>query len=142
MRWTTAHADKGDVVRHVLTLAIGLAFAFPAMADDRPSMTTAPAAVPEAAKDVGGAGRWRLRHTDGSTFVITLADDGSATSDFGSGETGAWRREGGRLHAFWTDGWDDVIYLAPDGSWRKAAWGPETPRGGPPLNDAPAERLE
>lgn len=85
-------------------------------------------------------GLWRFRHTDGSAFSARLNADQSAATDFGEGEGGIWRWEGGRVRVMYTDGWDDVLYLR-NGEVRKAGYAPEADRCGPASNDTAAEKL-
>jgi hypothetical protein len=86
-------------------------------------------------------GRWRFLHTDGSPFTARLAADHSAATDFGGGEHGIWRWEGSAVRMVYTDGWDDLVSLAPDGVFAKRGWAPEADRCAPPSNQTKAERI-
>ena len=85
-------------------------------------------------------GLWRFYHTDGSPFLARLQADQSATTDFGQGEVGIWRWEGSRVRLYYTDGWDDLLYLQ-DGKFRKAGYAPGADRCAAPSNDTAAEHL-
>ena len=94
-------------------------------------------ALPEAMTYVGA---WELHDTDGSVFHVTLAEDGSAKSDWGPGEVGTWKMEGGKVTVSWTDGWHDVLY--PDGEgFHKDGYAPGVPLTAQPTNSAPAHKL-
>ncbi|HKY96071.1 MAG TPA: hypothetical protein VJL84_12235, partial [Kiloniellales bacterium] len=79
-------------------------------------------------------GLWRFHHTDGSAFFGRLYPDHRATTDFGDGETGLWRREGEAVRMVYTDGWDDLLG-AVDGGFAKRSWEPGADRCGPPTNE-------
>lgn len=87
------------------------------------------------------SGRWQFHHTDGTTFLARLMPDQTATTNFGGGEWGIWRREGEAIRVLYTDGWDDLLSLKPDGTFRKRGWAPGGDRCAPAVNDGPAERL-
>jgi len=86
-------------------------------------------------------GRWRFHHTDGSTFTARLLPDQTATTNFGGGERGIWRREGDAIRIVYTDGWDDVLTQGQGGAYRKRGWAPAADRCTAASNDAPAEKL-
>ncbi|GEM_PF-3019356 len=86
-------------------------------------------------------GRWRFVHTDGKPFNARLMPDQSATTDFGAGERGIWRWEGQAVRVMYTDGWDDLLSLAPGGGYVKAGWAPDADRCAAPSNRAAAEKL-
>jgi hypothetical protein len=96
-----------------------------------------PAAAAEPFQPVG---LWRFFHTDGTPFLARLQKDQSATSDWGEGEVGIWRWEGSRVRLYYTDGWDDVLYLQ-DGKFRKAGYAPGADRCAAPSNDTRVEHL-
>jgi len=100
------------------------------------------AAAPAAAADGSfqPVGLWRFFHTDGTSFLAHLRPDQSATTDFGTGEVGIWRWEGGKVRLYYTDGWDDLLYAAGTG-FRKSGWAPGADRCGTPSNDTVAEHL-
>lgn len=108
------------------------------------SLALAPVALASVGASAADAfqpvGLWRFFHTDGSPFLARLQADQSATTDFGQGEVGIWRREGTRVRMYYTDGWDDVLYLQ-DGKFRKAGYAPGADRCAAPSNDTAAERL-
>jgi hypothetical protein len=85
-------------------------------------------------------GLWRFHHTDGTPFLARLRADQTATTDWESGERGIWRWEGQRVRLVYTDGWDDVLYLA-DGQFHKAGYEPGADRCARPSNDTLAEKL-
>ena len=85
-------------------------------------------------------GLWRFHHTDGTPFLARLKPDQTAITDWGGGETGIWRWEGARVRLVYTDGWDDVLYLAND-QFHKAGYAPEADRCAAPSNDTAAEKL-
>jgi len=85
-------------------------------------------------------GLWRFHHTDGTPFLARLRPDQTATTDWAGGERGIWRWEGARVRLVYTDGWDDVLYLAA-GQFHKAGYAPETDRCAAPSNDTTAEKL-
>jgi hypothetical protein len=86
-------------------------------------------------------GRWRFHHTDGTPFIARLAPDQSAATNWEGGEHGIWRWEGASVRVIYTDGWDDLLTLQPDGQLSKRGWEPGADRCGPPSNDTLAERL-
>jgi len=86
-------------------------------------------------------GRWQFHHTDGTTFLARLMPDRTATTSFGGGEWGIWRREATAIRVLYTDGWDDLISLRTDGGFRKRGWAPGADRCAVATNDGPAERL-
>ncbi len=86
-------------------------------------------------------GLWQFHHTDGSVFHGRLYPDQTATTDFGEGERGIWRREGeAAVRMVYTDGWDDLLLLTDKG-YLKQGWAPGADRCMPPTNSTPAERL-
>jgi hypothetical protein len=97
--------------------------------------------LPALAQPFPATGLWRLRHTDGSPFHVRLYADGSALSDFGSGENGTWLWEGQAVVCRWSDGWLDRITPAPGGGYVKVAWAPGADRKGPPSNRNRAVRV-
>ncbi|MEJ0016797.1 MAG: hypothetical protein WDN25_09540 [Acetobacteraceae bacterium] len=115
-------------VRSVFAMILLLAGIMPgwAQADDRP---------------FDPVGRWRFFHTDGTPFAARLSADQTAATNFGGGEHGIWRWEGNAVRMIYTDGWDDLVALAPDGQFTKRGWGPDADRCGPASNQAKAERL-
>lgn len=86
-------------------------------------------------------GRWRFFHTDGTAFTARLAPDQTAATDWEGGEHGIWRWEGGAVRVIYTDGWDDQLTQAADGSFVKRGWSPDADRCGPASNQAGAQRL-
>ncbi len=96
------------------------------------------AAVPKPPFDP--VGLWRFHHTDGTPFHARLKADQTAATDWEGGERGIWRWEGDRVRVYYTDGWDDVLYLR-DGAYRKAGYAPGADRCGAPSNDTGAEKL-
>lgn len=86
-------------------------------------------------------GRWRFHHTDGSAFTARLAPDQSAATNWEGGEHGIWRWEGNAVRVIYTDGWDDLLSMKPDGSFSKRGWEPNADRCGPASNDTPAQKL-
>ncbi len=99
------------------------------------------AALPAVAADAfQPVGLWRFFHSDGQPFLARLQADQSATTDFGQGEVGIWRWEGSRVRLYYTDGWDDLLYLQ-DGKFRKAGYAPGADRCAAPSNDTAAEHL-
>ncbi len=85
-------------------------------------------------------GLWRFHHTDGTPFLARLKPDQTATTDWAGGETGIWRWEGARVRLVYTDGWDDVLYLA-NAQFHKAGYAPDADRCAAPSNDTAAEKL-
>ena len=85
-------------------------------------------------------GLWRFHHTDGTPFHAWLKDDQTATTDWDKGERGVWRWEGDRVRVYYTDGWDDVLYLK-DGKFRKSGYAPGADRCAAPSNDTGAEKV-
>jgi hypothetical protein len=86
-------------------------------------------------------GRWRFLHTDGTAFVARLAADHSAATDWEGGEHGIWRWENGAVRVIYTDGWDDLLALRPDGGFVKRGWSPEADRCAAASNETAAQRL-
>ena len=86
-------------------------------------------------------GRWRMHHTDGSEFAARLAADQTATTNFGGGERGIWRWEGAKVRVMYTDGWDDLLSLEPEGKYTKGGWSPGLDRCGPAANQTAAEHI-
>jgi len=86
-------------------------------------------------------GRWRFFHTDGKPFHVRLAPDQTADSDFATGEQGIWRWEGKAVRIMFTDGWDDVLSMGPDGRFTHAGWAPDTDRCGPSSNRGAGEKV-
>ncbi|MBY0526439.1 MAG: hypothetical protein K2R98_23800 [Gemmataceae bacterium] len=86
-------------------------------------------------------GHWKLLHTDGKPFYITVKSDGTGTSTWGEGATGTWKFEGERLVLTWTDGWTDVITKDGDG-FKKIAYEPGRKPEGAPTNSGKAERID
>lgn len=106
------------------------------------SMTGAPPADGQApARPFDPVGRWRFLHTDGSPFTARLAPDQTAATDFGGGEHGIWRWEGNAVRMIYTDGWDDLVSLRPDGHFAKRGWSPEADRCGVASNETEATKL-
>lgn len=103
--------------------------------------TTAQAPAPAPARPFDPVGRWRFFHTDGSPFNARLAPDQTAATDFGGGEHGIWRWEGNAVRMIYTDGWDDLVVLAPDGAYSKRGWAPDADRCGPASNQTKAEHV-
>lgn len=85
-------------------------------------------------------GLWRFFHSDGKPFTARLMADQTAATDWGGGEHGIWRWEGKRVHVYYTDGWDDVLYARGKG-FRKAGYAPGDSRCAKPSNDTKAEFL-
>ncbi len=86
-------------------------------------------------------GRWQFHHTDATTFTARLLPDQTATTNFGGGERGIWRREGDTIRIVYTDGWDDVLMAGPGGTYRKRGFAPGADRCAAATNDGPAEKL-
>ena len=86
-------------------------------------------------------GRWRFFHTDGTPFTARLGADQTAATDWDGGEHGIWRWEGAMVRMIYTDGWDDLLSIAPDGHFVKHGWGPQADRCGSASNQTNAERL-
>jgi len=86
-------------------------------------------------------GRWRFLHTDGTPFTARLAPDQSAATNWEGGERGIWRWEGASVRLIYTDGWDDLLTLRPDGKFSKRGWAPDADRCAPASNDTAAEHL-
>jgi hypothetical protein len=104
-------------------------------------VTTAAVGQSPAPHPFDPVGRWRFLHTDGTPFTARLAPDYTAATDWEGGEHGIWRWEGIAVRVIYTDGWDDLLTLGPDGSFKKAGWAPETNRCGTPDNSTSAARL-
>lgn len=105
------------------------------------ALLLAAASMPAVAQPFPATGLWKLHHTDGSTFFIRLYADGSALSDFASGENGTWRWEGRAVVCRWNDGWLDKITAVRGGGFVKVSWAPGADRGGPPSNRNRARRI-
>jgi len=86
-------------------------------------------------------GRWRFFHTDGTPFTARLAPDQTAATNWEGGEHGIWRWDGESVRVIYTDGWDDLLTLRPDGTFSKRGWEPGTDRCDAASNDTRAERL-
>lgn len=86
-------------------------------------------------------GRWRFFHTDGTPFTARLAADQSAATDWDGGEHGIWRWDGSAVRVIYTDGWDDLLAVAPAGAFTKRGWSPEADRCGAASNQTAAQRL-
>ena len=86
-------------------------------------------------------GRWRFFHTDGTPFTARLTADQSAATNWDGGEHGIWRWEGASVRVIYTDGWDDLLTLRPDGQFSKRGWAPDADRCATASNDTKAERL-
>lgn len=114
-------------VRRLALLAVLVAG--PAMAQDAPK----PAFDP--------VGRWKMYHTDGTTFIARLTADQQATTNFGGGEHGIWRPEGNAIRILYTDGWDDLLVRHSDAAFGKRGWAPGDDRCGPSANDTRAEHI-
>jgi hypothetical protein len=87
------------------------------------------------------AGRWRFLHADGTPFTARLAADQTAATDAEGGEHGIWRWDGAAVRVIYTDGWDDLLAVAPGGAFTKRGWSPEADRCGAASNQTAAERL-
>ncbi len=105
------------------------------------AISALPATAAEMAPVFQPVGVWRFHHTDGTPFIARLRPDQTATTDWGGGEHGIWRWEGNRVRLYYTDGWDDVLYLR-DGRFRKSGYSPEADRCSAPSNDTEAEKLD
>jgi len=75
-------------------------------------------------------GKWEVGDGSGSTFFITLYDDGTARKTNGGGR-GKWVLEDGEARIHWEDGWTDVIRKSGS-SYQKAAYS-----AGKTMNDEP-----
>jgi hypothetical protein len=98
-------------------------------------------AQPAPARGFDPVGRWQFHHTDGTAFIARLAADQSAATDWEGGEHGIWRWEGSGVRVIYTDGWDDLLVLAPNGSFTKKGWSPEADRCAAASNETAAQRL-
>ncbi|HEX4007944.1 MAG TPA: hypothetical protein VHX60_17350 [Acidobacteriaceae bacterium] len=61
-------------------------------------------------------GQWQVGDGNGSNFIITLRDDGTALRSIGH-EHGTWEYVNGEAQVTWDDGWQDCIRKV--GSWYK-----------------------
>ena len=55
-------------------------------------------------------GEWRASAKWQSEFSIKINKDGSASSNYGSGETGNWKLTDGNLTIFWNSGKTDYFF--------------------------------
>lgn len=122
-------------------------------ASPSPSPTPPSAAPAETSAPVDAAvlvdsfeGAWTTRDEQGQVFDIVIFPNGQAITnwtkspDGARGERGYWRREAGRLLAFYQDGWTDLIVATP-GDFEHRGFAPGTSLSAPPTNQAPAQRL-
>lgn len=86
-------------------------------------------------------GHWKLAHTDGTIFYITLKPDGSGHSYWMNGSPGTWKFDGDRLVCSWDDGWTDIIFKEGDG-FKKIAYEPGRKPEGKPTNTTKAEKVD
>jgi hypothetical protein len=106
------------------------------------TLVTAPAGYAQTpSRAFDPIGRWRFLHADGTPFTARLASDRSAATNAEGGEHGIWRWEGTSVRVIYTDGWDDLLSLAPDGRFVKRGWSPDAERCGPASNQTAAEHL-
>tara|TARA_B100000161_G_C33438835_1_gene363689 strand:- start:72 stop:389 length:318 start_codon:yes stop_codon:yes gene_type:complete len=55
-------------------------------------------------------GEWIATDNWQSEFLIKINEDGSATSNYGSGESGEWKSLDGNLKIFWNSGKTDYFF--------------------------------
>jgi hypothetical protein len=103
--------------------------------------TAPPVSCQAPARSFDPVGRWRLYHDNGAPFTARLAPDQSAATDSEGGEHGIWRWDGAAVRVVYTDGWDDLLAVAPGGAFTKRGWSPEADRCGAASNQTAAERL-
>ena len=106
------------VIRNIAGAAalLGACLALPSIAQQLPARSFDP------------VGRWRFHHTDGTAFIARLAADQSAATDWEGGEHGIWRWDGSGVRVIYTDGWDDLLILGPNGVFVKKGWSPQADR--------------
>jgi hypothetical protein len=86
-------------------------------------------------------GRWRFFHTDGTPFTARLSADHTAATDWQGGEHGIWRWEGAAVRVLYTDGWDDLLAVTPNGRFTKRGWEPDADRCRSASNETAADHL-
>jgi hypothetical protein len=103
---------------------------------------TAPTPTPGPTQPFDPVGHWKLLHTDGTIFYITLNPDGTGLSfwEKAEGTPGTWRFDGERLVCTWKDKWTDIIFKEGD-SFVKIAYKDRKPEG-PPDNRNKAEKVD
>jgi hypothetical protein len=83
-------------------------------------------------------GEWRVGDGAGSTFLIKLSRDGTATKSIG-GTHGTWTVVDGEARISWEDGWHDAIRKAGN-RYEKAAYEPGRTFSDDPSNVTSARR--
>jgi hypothetical protein len=106
------------------------------------SPPTPPSTTAKPQQPFDPVGHWKLVHTDGSLFYITLRADGTGRSHWEKGSDGKWRFEGDRLICSWEDGWTDVITRQGDGFVKIAYEKGRKPEGTPTNGPNKAEKVD
>lgn len=116
--------------KHVFVLALAILIAVPAISQTGGTAQASQSA--QRSQRAVFAGEWKVGTGAGnSTFLITLASDGTATKSMGAGR-GTWEVVGAEARISWDDGWHDVIRKAGN-HYEKAAYAP-----GKSYTDAPS----
>ncbi len=135
-----AATDDGNAV--VIIFKDGHQQKFPMAAVARMEFRSAagvasPISLPSAAVPGRGhfLGKWLVGDGNGSTFYITLEEDGHAAKSVGA-QHGTWSYVDGEAHIAWDDGWHDAIRKV-GGKHEKFAFAP-----GKQFTDSPSNVTE
>jgi len=77
-------------------------------------------------------GKWQVGQGNGSSFYITLNENGEAAKSIGE-KHGTWTYVDGEAHVSWDDGWHDAIRKAGS-KYEKFAYSPGTSYSDKPAN--------
>jgi hypothetical protein len=82
-------------------------------------------------------GTWKLIDTQGKSFEVTLAQDGTATSTHSAAMKGSWKEENGSAVIHWDTGWTTRISKEGD-KYIKSTYKPNASLSGIPSDSSEA----